>query len=367
MKNTILFVIPLLLMCVCLINSCNDEVQSSLTGSIIGNVLDNTTGEPVPTANVWLKPSGRSVVTGTDGNFQFSNLEVGKYSLNIEKVGYHDVAKEIEVSSGNISEINVLLERMPAMVTVDREVLDFGGGSDVNVLSFNIVNAGYEDLEWVIEYDCPWIKEIKDSSGVLAYGRTQAIAVYIDRTKISAEGQSKTTIIVRSSNGSCELLVKVGYSSGDDTGNDGSGSEDENKDWEHDYSGAVIECDLGIDIDIVSCVRNNDNVMLTFTVTSLHSGYLYFFNSSSQTSVNDDIGNVYSKSNIKFSTRGNTLGFGMDKEVSLVEEISIQCEITVKGASNTADYMTYKIWSEYDPNGTSGKTGFMKIKNVKIN
>ena len=186
--------------------SCKDELVQELTGSILGTVADATTGEPVPTVNVSLEPGGKSALTGSDGNYLFSDLEVGSYTVSISKQGYTPDSRVIEVEPDKSANGDFLIERIPAVVTVDRDTLDFGDGSDVNSLSFNIVNSGYEDLEWKIEYDCDWIKEIRDSSGVLAYGKTQSIVVFIDRDKL-VTGKNETVVVVRSSNGSSDLTV----------------------------------------------------------------------------------------------------------------------------------------------------------------
>ena len=186
--------------------SCNDDLGQELTGSIIGTVADATTGEPVPTVSVSLEPGGKSAVTGSDGNYLFSELEAGNYTVSISKKGYNPDSRVISVESDKSANGDFLIERIPSVVTVDRDTLDFGAGSDVNSLSFNIVNSSYEDLEWKIEYDCDWIKEIRDSSGVLAYGRTQSIVVFIDRELLS-EGKNETVVVVRSSNGSSDLTV----------------------------------------------------------------------------------------------------------------------------------------------------------------
>ena len=61
--------------------SCKDELVQELTGSILGTVADATTGEPVPTVNVSLEPGGKSALTGSDGNYLFSDLEVGSYQV----------------------------------------------------------------------------------------------------------------------------------------------------------------------------------------------------------------------------------------------------------------------------------------------
>ena len=186
--------------------SCNDDLGQELTGSIIGTVADATTGEPVPTVNVSLEPGGESALTGSDGNYMFTDLKAGSYTLTLTKEGYTPASKTLEVTAGGQANGYILISRIPAMVTVDRDSLAFGDGSDVNSLSFNIVNSGYEDLEWTIEHDCDWIREIKDEEGVLPYGKTQTIVVFIDRGLL-LPGYNETVVVVRSSNGSSDLKV----------------------------------------------------------------------------------------------------------------------------------------------------------------
>lgn len=188
------------------INSCKDEIINDVSGSIVGTVADMTTGEPVPTVNIVMEPGGESALTGNDGNYMFTDLEAGIYTLTLTKEGYTPTSKTLEVKSGEQTNGYVLISRIPGMVTVDRDSLPFGNGSEVNSLSFNIVNSSYEDLEWRIEYDCDWIREVKDEEGVLQYGKTQTIVVFINRSLL-LPGYNETVIVVRSSNGSSDLKV----------------------------------------------------------------------------------------------------------------------------------------------------------------
>ena len=188
--------------------SCKDELAQELTGNILGTVADATTGEPVPTVGIVLEPGGASTLTGSDGNYMFTDLKAGTYTLTLTKEGYTPASKTLEVTAGGQTNGYVLISRIPAMVTVDRDSLAFGDGSEVNTLSFNIVNSSYEDLEWRIEYDCDWISDIKDKEGVLPYGKTQTIVVFIDRSLL-LPGYNETVVVVRSSNGSSDLKVSA--------------------------------------------------------------------------------------------------------------------------------------------------------------
>ncbi len=178
------------------------------TGDIIGSVSDKSTGEPISTVITTLTPGGKKSVTGSDGTFEYKDLEPGKYTIEIEKEGYKTASGEFSVTAGKQSPAHMLLERIPVVITPDRDILDFGESDDVNTLSFSIVNSGYEDLKWSIEHDCKWIKNIKLPEGTLPYGKTETIIVSIDRDKLNL-GENEAVIVVVSTHGRAELKVKA--------------------------------------------------------------------------------------------------------------------------------------------------------------
>lgn len=181
------------------------EIQQPM-GSIVGSVSDRTTGEPVSTANVSISPGGSQTVTGSDGLFTFRNLEEGSYTLTITKENYKQNSNTVSVRRGDPTPVHLLIERVPAVVTADRELLDFGDNASTNTLSFNIVNPGYIDLAWEIEERCDWITEVKPAKGTLKFGKTEAIVVVIERDLL-ASGLNEAVIVVRSSNGSSDVKV----------------------------------------------------------------------------------------------------------------------------------------------------------------
>ncbi|MDE7455087.1 MAG: carboxypeptidase regulatory-like domain-containing protein [Prevotella sp.] len=190
-----------------ILGACSSDItEGAKFGSIVGSVSDRTTGEPVATVNVSIKPGGSSTVTGSDGTFTFRNLEPNSYTLTITKEGYKQNSSTMTVRVGDPTPAHLLIERIPAIVTADRELLNFGENESTNTLSFNIINPGYVDLEWEIEERCDWITEVKPDKGTLKYGKTEAIVVVIDRELLKA-GTNEAVIVVRSSNGSSDVKV----------------------------------------------------------------------------------------------------------------------------------------------------------------
>ncbi len=200
---------PILFFCLLGLWGCStDPTEEANTGNIAGSVSDQTTGEPVATVSVTLAPSGKSTVTGSDGSFSFVDLAPGAYTVDISKEGYNPNSHTVGVVAGRTTEAHLTIERIPSIVTADREELDFGENASDNTRSFAIVNRSYEDLSWQIDCDCPWIKEIRPASGVLKWGKTETISVIIDRD-ILQDGNNQTVLVVRSTNGGYEVTVKV--------------------------------------------------------------------------------------------------------------------------------------------------------------
>ena len=188
-----------------------NEVQ--LPGSIHGWITDKATGEPIKTAGVELQPSGVKTVTGTEGQYEFSEVDPGIYKLHITKTGYAELfSSEIIVKSGKATQSDVQIEKLPPALRIvndkqeDIDSLDFGAVQDDITRSFNIFNDGIESLQWEITKTAEWITKVSKESGDLRAGATQSIILTIDREKLNG-GRNITTVHITSNDGSKELKV----------------------------------------------------------------------------------------------------------------------------------------------------------------
>ena len=209
MKRSLYFVFGLLLVCG-MYQAC---VPEELPGSIYGTVVDKATGEPIKSAGVELSPDGLKTVTGSEGQFEFTELDPDKYTLIITKTGYVDgVSGTIEVKPGQQAKGDVQIEKLPpALKVVDDNrqeisILDFGSAEDDVARSFSIFNDGTETLEWELTATADWIKSVSKTSGTLSAGGTHSLIITIDRVKLSS-GENKTTVHITSNSGSKQLVV----------------------------------------------------------------------------------------------------------------------------------------------------------------
>lgn len=94
MKKKFLFAILALLF-----SGCTEE-EYSLFGTINGIVTDFQTGEPIPNVTMTLSPSGASATTGSDGAFEFVDLEAGQYKIQARHSDYKTDTKTVNVLAG---------------------------------------------------------------------------------------------------------------------------------------------------------------------------------------------------------------------------------------------------------------------------
>lgn len=205
-------ILPIIILLVFVWQACEKE-EENLPGTIYGVVTDKATGEPVKSAGVELSPVGLKTITGTEGQFEFTELVPGNYTLLVTKTGYADYASNsIEVKPGQTAQSDIQMELLPpALKVVDdnrKEVseLDFGEAESDVARSFNLFNDGVETLEWQITKTAEWITQISKMEGELKAGATQSLIVTIDRSKLTT-GVNSTTIHITSNNGSKQLRV----------------------------------------------------------------------------------------------------------------------------------------------------------------
>ncbi len=203
-KSSIQLALGVVLAFVLLMTSCAKEKTPTI-GKIQGIVTNSITNEPIQGVNISLSPTGLSAVTGSDGRYQFNNLEPGQYTVQGMKEGYESNTKNITIVADNISSGDMTMKPMVSGFTLNVQTLDFG--ESFSQLQFKIINASsVMPLSWEIEESLNWLTATPNS-GNLQGGQETTVSVNIDRTQIQ---QSTTAnIMVRSSDQSNVLPVNV--------------------------------------------------------------------------------------------------------------------------------------------------------------
>lgn len=117
-------------------------------GSIRGTVYDKDFQAPLPGASVQNVETGETVTTSDQGNFVFSQLPPGKYTLVVAKDGYaRQVRSDLVVSGGQLTEVEVHLSGdftdMEEFVVQD--ILQLGGGTEAGLLQLRFESPALMD------------------------------------------------------------------------------------------------------------------------------------------------------------------------------------------------------------------------------
>jgi hypothetical protein len=89
-------------------------------GGLEGTILDGSTGEPVPEAQVTVAGQAGvfTLVTGSDGVYEVAALPAGAYLISVQATGYHANATQVGVVADVVSSGNVTLESAEVSVVV---------------------------------------------------------------------------------------------------------------------------------------------------------------------------------------------------------------------------------------------------------
>lgn len=184
------------------LSSCTKE---KATGRIQGIVTNMNTTEPIQGVNISLSPTGASAVTGSDGRYEFNNLEAGNYTVQGVKAGYESNTKNISITAGNVSSGDMQLRPAATGFRLNVEYLDFG--TNFSQMQFKIINASANTpMSWEIMESLNWLA-VTPNTGNLQGGQETTITVNIDRSLITQSTTANLT--VRSADQSIVLPINV--------------------------------------------------------------------------------------------------------------------------------------------------------------
>jgi hypothetical protein len=93
-------------------NGCSKKEYDTYA-TLHGAVLDSDTSDPIAGASVVLSPGGKTKTTGSDGHYEFTDLDPAQYTITVQKTGYQTNRKTITAVAGEAAEGNVPLTKNP--------------------------------------------------------------------------------------------------------------------------------------------------------------------------------------------------------------------------------------------------------------
>ena len=213
-----------LVCCICLsifAASCAKD-EEVMTGTIIGLVSDYTNANaPIAGATVTINSKGLSKTTGSDGRYEFSELEPGTYSIQVSANNFQTTTKQITVYAGQTANCDFQLEKSGASVEISPLTLSFGQG--VEQLSFTIKNNSNQAFTYSISNTPDYI-EVSPTSGTVAAKGNQAVSVHVkDRSSITSNRSGQLTVNV--GNDSYIVSINISNSVNTDPGQGGGDNQ----------------------------------------------------------------------------------------------------------------------------------------------
>ncbi len=229
-----------LLLGVTLLTNCSKD-EEVLTGNISGFVSDYTNAnKAIAGATITLNNKGLTKTTGSDGRFEFNNLEPGTYTLSVQANSFQPTSKQVTVYAGQNVTCDFQLEQTSASVALSTQNLVFG--ANVDQLSFTIDNNDNRALSYTLT-NVPDFLEASPNNGTISAKGTQAVSVKVlNRTAITTSRSGQMTVNV----GNSAFVVSISVEP---------------------YRDEAVS----VDINPQSLSFDKDTEQLTFTMTSNYS------------------------------------------------------------------------------------------------
>lgn len=110
----------------------NEQWLDSLNGAVSGQVVDND-GSAVAEATISLLGVGQSTVSDAQGQFQFDQVPVGQYTLQVSRSGYQSSSRTVAITADQSLSLTgedtlaLLPFRLEGVVTLGEDVVDHSG------------------------------------------------------------------------------------------------------------------------------------------------------------------------------------------------------------------------------------------------
>ena len=194
-----------MLFSILMLGACAKD-EEVFTGNIMGKVTDAVTGEVLQGVTVTITPSGISRTTGSDGYFEFRDLEPKQYEIQARKSGYSTNNKTVTVVTGRDVSGDIQLTPIVQDGKLGLSVSSLNFGSQNSSLSFSIQNNGNKTFSWNISGldKIDWLS-VNPTTGTLAAGKSNAVTVTLNRDRITE--YKEATIIVNADSESLPLKI----------------------------------------------------------------------------------------------------------------------------------------------------------------
>lgn len=171
---------------------CSTEDETPIFGNVYGTITDSKSGEPVRNAEVIISPGNKTTVSGSDGHFEFNNLEAGQYKIGVNANGYEYNSRQVTVVPGESVPCDIRLMAIVKDETLQFSTTSLDFSNYLTELSITITNNCDKETEWSVNVgNNNWLSA-SPMSGRISAGKSQAIIFSVDRDLVV---EPKSTVI----------------------------------------------------------------------------------------------------------------------------------------------------------------------------
>jgi iron complex outermembrane receptor protein len=120
----------------------------TLLGGTISGVILNDSDEPLPGANILIQGTSIGATTGINGEFQIRQLDVGKYDLRVDYIGYYEESIEFYISKFETDP-----EELDKQGNIEKLGIDAAESKDKIMKGTNISNVIIKLMPKLLDYD----------------------------------------------------------------------------------------------------------------------------------------------------------------------------------------------------------------------
>lgn len=166
--------------------------RAGTTGKIVGQVVDASSGDPLPGVNILVENTVFGAATDMDGSYLIIGIPPGKYSLRAVFIGYADVViSDVQVNADKTTRIDFKMKESALElgetieITAERPIIKKDLTSSESAISSDVIeNLPVEDFTDVLNLQAGLVK---DAGGGfhLRGGRTGEIVFMVDGVPVN--------------------------------------------------------------------------------------------------------------------------------------------------------------------------------------